>query len=43
MNLLLVSVFWSFMLEILSSEQSQAPDRLIAAGGTAGRVRRARC
>jgi AAA family ATP:ADP antiporter len=36
MNLLLVSVFWSFMLEILSSEQSKRLFGLIAAGGTAG-------
>jgi ATP:ADP antiporter, AAA family len=36
MNLLLVSVFWSFMLEILSSEQTKRLFGLIAAGGTAG-------
>jgi ATP:ADP antiporter, AAA family len=36
MNLLLVSVFWSFMLEILSSEQSKRLFGLIAAGGTTG-------
>jgi AAA family ATP:ADP antiporter len=36
MNLLLVSVFWSFMLEILSSEQSKRLIGFIAAGGTLG-------
>lgn len=36
MNLLLVSVFWSFMLEILSSEQSKRLIGVIAAGGTLG-------
>jgi len=36
MNLFLVSVFWSFMLEILSSEQTKRLFGLIAAGGTAG-------
>ncbi len=36
MNLLLVSVFWSFMLEILRSEQTKRLFGLIAAGGTAG-------
>jgi AAA family ATP:ADP antiporter len=36
MNLLLVSVFWSFMLEILSSDQTKRLFGLIAAGGTAG-------
>jgi AAA family ATP:ADP antiporter len=36
MNLLLVSVFWSFMLEILSSEQTKRLFGFIAAGGTAG-------
>jgi ATP:ADP antiporter, AAA family len=36
MNLLLVSVFWSFMLEILSSEQSKRLFGFIAAGGTLG-------
>jgi AAA family ATP:ADP antiporter len=35
-NLLLVSVFWSFMLEILSSEQSKRLFGFIAAGGTLG-------
>ena len=36
MNLMLVSVFWSFMLEILNSEQSKRLFGLIAAGGTTG-------
>ena len=36
MNLMLVSVFWSFMLEILSSEQTKRLFGFIAAGGTAG-------
>jgi len=36
LNLLLVSVFWSFMLEILSSEQSKRLFGFIAAGGTLG-------
>jgi AAA family ATP:ADP antiporter len=36
MNLMLVSVFWSFMLEILSSEQTKRLFGLIASGGTAG-------
>ncbi len=36
MNLMLVSVFWSFMLEILNSEQTKRLFGLIAAGGTAG-------
>jgi ATP:ADP antiporter, AAA family len=36
MNLMLVSVFWSFMLEILSSEQSKRLFGFIAAGGTTG-------
>jgi AAA family ATP:ADP antiporter len=36
MNLLLVSVFWSFMLEILSSRQTKRLFGIIAAGGTAG-------
>src|SRR5688572_201451 len=35
-NLLLVSVFWSFMLEILSSEQAKRLFGVIAAGGTLG-------
>lgn len=36
MNLMLVSVFWSFMLEILSSKQTKRLFGVIAAGGTAG-------
>jgi AAA family ATP:ADP antiporter len=36
MNLLLVSVFWSFMLEMLSSEQTKRLFGFIAAGGTLG-------
>jgi AAA family ATP:ADP antiporter len=36
MNLLLVSMFWSLILEILTSEQSKRLIGLIAAGGTAG-------
>ncbi|HEY7639424.1 MAG TPA: MFS transporter [Steroidobacteraceae bacterium] len=36
MNLLLISAFWSFMLEILSSEQSKRLFGFIAAGGTLG-------
>jgi AAA family ATP:ADP antiporter len=36
MNLMLVSVFWSFMLEILSSRQTKRLFGVIAAGGTAG-------
>ncbi len=36
MNLLLVSVFWSFILEIISSEQSKRLVGVIAAGGTLG-------
>jgi ATP:ADP antiporter, AAA family len=36
MNLMLVSMFWSFMLEILSSDQTKRLFGLIAAGGTAG-------
>src|SRR5688500_10369958 len=36
MNLMLVSVFWNFMLEILSSEQSKRLFGWIFAGGTAG-------
>lgn len=35
-NLMLVSVFWSFMLEILSSEQTKRLFGFIAAGGTLG-------
>lgn len=36
MNLLLVSVFWSFMVEVVSSRQSKRLFGVIAAGGTAG-------
>jgi AAA family ATP:ADP antiporter len=36
MNVMLVSVFWSFMLEIVSSEQSKRLFGPIFAGGTAG-------
>jgi ATP:ADP antiporter, AAA family len=36
MNIMLVSVFWSFMLEILSSEQAKRLFGPIFAGGTAG-------
>jgi AAA family ATP:ADP antiporter len=36
MNIMLVSVFWSFMLEILSSAQSKRLFGPIFAGGTAG-------
>jgi AAA family ATP:ADP antiporter len=36
MNLMLVSMFWSFMLEVLSSDQTKRLFGLIAAGGTAG-------
>jgi ATP:ADP antiporter, AAA family len=36
LNLLLVSVFWSFILEILTGEQSKRLISLIAAGGTLG-------
>jgi ATP:ADP antiporter, AAA family len=36
MNLLLVSVFWSFILEMISSEQSKRLVGFIAAGGTLG-------
>jgi AAA family ATP:ADP antiporter len=35
-NLLLVSVFWSFLLELFSSEQTKRLFGFIAAGGTAG-------
>jgi AAA family ATP:ADP antiporter len=35
-NLLLVSVFWSFILEMISSEQSKRLVGIIAAGGTLG-------
>jgi ATP:ADP antiporter, AAA family len=36
LNLMLVSVFWSFLLEIFSSEQSRRLFGVIAAGGTFG-------
>jgi AAA family ATP:ADP antiporter len=36
LNLMLVSVFWSFLLEIFSSEQTKRLFGFIAAGGTAG-------
>jgi AAA family ATP:ADP antiporter len=36
MNLLLVSVFWSFMVEVVTSKQSKRLFGVIAAGGTAG-------
>jgi AAA family ATP:ADP antiporter len=36
MNLMLVSVFWSFMVEIVNSEQSKRLFGFIFAGGTAG-------
>lgn len=36
MNLLLVSVFWSFILEVLTSEQAKRLVGFIAAGGTLG-------
>jgi ATP:ADP antiporter, AAA family len=36
MNLLLVSVFWSFMVEIVNSDQSKRLFGFIFAGGTAG-------
>lgn len=36
MNLLLVSVFWSFILEMISSDQSKRLVGFIAAGGTLG-------
>jgi AAA family ATP:ADP antiporter len=35
-NLMLVSVFWSFILEMISSEQSKRLVGVIAAGGTLG-------
>jgi ATP:ADP antiporter, AAA family len=35
-NLFMVSVFWSFMLEILSTEQTKRLFGVIAVGGTAG-------
>lgn len=36
LNLMLVSVFWSFLLEIFSASQSKRLFGLVAAGGTAG-------
>jgi AAA family ATP:ADP antiporter len=36
MNLMLVSVFWSFLLEVFASEQTKRLFGVIAAGGTAG-------
>jgi AAA family ATP:ADP antiporter len=36
LNLLLVSVFWSFLLELFDSSQSKRLFGIIAAGGTAG-------
>ncbi|MBK6596953.1 MAG: MFS transporter [Proteobacteria bacterium] len=36
LNLMLVSVFWSFLLEVFSSEQSRRLFGFIAAGGTLG-------
>lgn len=36
LNLFIVSVFWSFMLEVLSKEQTQRLFGVIAVGGTAG-------
>jgi AAA family ATP:ADP antiporter len=36
MNVLLVSIFWSFVLEILTSEQSKRMVGVIMAGGTLG-------
>jgi len=36
MNVMLVSVFWSFMLEVLSSEQAKRLVGFIMAGGTLG-------
>ncbi len=36
LNLFIVSVFWSFMLEILNKEQTQRLFGVIAVGGTAG-------
>lgn len=36
LNLMLVSVFWSFLLEVFSSEQSKRLFGFIAAGGTLG-------
>lgn len=36
LNLMLISVFWSFLLEMFSSEQARRLFGFIAAGGTAG-------
>ncbi len=36
LNLMLVSVFWSFLLEVFSSDQTKRLFGFIAAGGTAG-------
>jgi len=36
LNLMLISVFWSFLLEMFSSEQTKRLFGFIAAGGTAG-------
>lgn len=36
LNVMLVSVFWSFLLELFTSEQSQRLFGFIAAGGTSG-------
>ena len=36
LNLMLVSVFWSFLLELFDSGQSNRLFGVIAAGGTAG-------
>lgn len=36
LNLLLVSIFWSFLLEMFSSEQTKRLFGFVAAGGTAG-------
>ena len=36
LNLMLISIFWSFLLEMFSSEQARRLFGFIAAGGTAG-------
>jgi len=36
LNLMLISVFWSFLLEVLTTEQTKRLFGFIAAGGTAG-------
>ncbi len=41
LNLFIVSVFWSFLLELFSQQQSKRLFGIIAAGGTLGRARRA--